>query len=379
MKQDCDIILLSYESPDLLKKCVESILNCTHVKSRLIIVDNASKSAEVVKYLQEVRGNENITIEKVFSEENKGFAAGMNKGMRLSEAPFVCLLNNDCIVTSGWLKEMILVASTRGDIGLVNPQSSTFGSRPGEGVTLEEHAELLKAKRGKFLELGHAIGFACLIKRAVIEHIGYLDEAYEGVCYEDTDFSKRAAKSGFISVMAEASYVFHEEQASRKSLKGRSEVYAKNKEIFEKRWGRLLRVFIIDQLPERDKELFEYYENLKGFARQGSIIEVWQKRTRLKGKFDYSKVMRHADIAVHTLSKRFISLKILWRVLTKKKKYDLIIMEKGPLLNLLRLLKPLHKAEVFSLEEGMHLKSKRGEEYSLRASDSLTRYLRKET
>ena len=124
-----DIILLSYESPDLLKKCVQSVLDHTRIRTRLIIVDNASQDTEVARFINAVSGNETVAVEKIFSENNKGFAGGMNLGLRVSDAPFVCLLNNDCVVTDGWLEEMIAVARSRDDIGLVNPQSNTFGSK----------------------------------------------------------------------------------------------------------------------------------------------------------------------------------------------------------------------------------------------------------
>ncbi|MCK4851801.1 MAG: glycosyltransferase family 2 protein, partial [Candidatus Omnitrophica bacterium] len=278
MKSECDIILLSYERPDLLRACVDSILERTGVRSTLIIVDNGSKDPGVIQYLNGIRGNHTVDIEKVLCEENAGFAAGMNKGMRLSDAPFMCLLNNDCVVTEGWLEEMMSVARSMGNIGLVNPQSSTFGSFPDTGVSANEHAGLLSDKKGGYVELGHAIGFACLIKREVVDKTGYLDEVYEGVCYEDTDFSVRAQKEGYMPVMAEGAYVFHAGQASRKSLKGREQVYSRNRSIFESKWGRLLRVLYWDRSRDirgdRDAITADY-EALKGLARQRAIVEVW--------------------------------------------------------------------------------------------------------
>ena len=200
MNSKCDIVLLSYENPDLLKRCVESILEFTRIRSRLIIVDNASKDPAVAEYITGIHGNETVHIEKVFSEENEGFSKGTNKGMRISDAEYVCLLNNDCEVTEGWLSEMISVAEKNEHVGLVNPQSNTFGSTPPDGSTINEHAQdLNRDKKGRFVELGHAIGFACLIKRDVIERIGYLDESYKGVCYEDTDYSNQAQGERLLS------------------------------------------------------------------------------------------------------------------------------------------------------------------------------------
>ncbi|MDP8298686.1 MAG: glycosyltransferase [Candidatus Tantalella remota] len=380
MKHECDIVLLSYESPKLLKRCVKSVLEGTCVPSRLIIVDNASTEPEVKKYIMDVKGNETVSIEKVFSPENAGFAAGMNKGLRLSDAPFVCILNNDCVVADGWIEEMLNVALSRDDIGLVNPQSNTFGSRPDKGISINDHASLIRDRKGKFVELGHAIGFACLIKKEVIDRIGYLDEAYEGVCYEDTDFAAKAYEKGFISVMAEGSYVFHEEQASRKNLKGKEEIYLRNRTIFEDRWGRLLRVFFIDRTPVSEGNMPEQYEVLKALARERALIHMWVRQDlpakRAFAEFDRRKITRHADIGMTFLSGKNISLKILWKVLTKKKKYDAVIMEKGVLFKVLRMLKPLHGTEIFSREEGMCAVSASGETFELENPASFAAALR---
>ena len=349
---ECDIILLSYESPNLLKKCVWSVLDHTRVRSRLIIVDNASRDPEVKSFLNNIHGNSTVTIEKVFSEENAGFAGGMNKGMRLSDAPHLCLLNNDCIVTDGWLEEMISIARSREDVGLVNPQSNTFGSRPSEKGSIDEHAFSLERKKGTYLELGHAIGFACLIKKEVVERIGYLDEEYQGVCYEDTDFSIRAQKAGFISVLAEGAYVFHLEQASRGTLEGKEEVYRRNREIFERKWGKLLRVFCMDSRLKSTGLIVEEYENLKGLARERAIVDML---VRPGGPFTKDEIsrrtIRHTDIGVNIVPAGFAGFSALWRVLTKKKKYDAVIVNNALLMRFFNLLKPFHGAEIFSLEK----------------------------
>ncbi|MFQ5952592.1 MAG: glycosyltransferase family 2 protein [Candidatus Omnitrophota bacterium] len=331
--RECDIILLSYESPELLKKCVQSVLDHTRVKSRLIIVDNASRDPEVADYLKSLRGNETIEIEKMFSEENLGFAGGMNKGIRLSEAPFICLLNNDCVVTDGWLEEMMAVARSRNDIGLVNPQSNTFGSRsPG--------------RKGIYTELGHAIGFACLIKREVIDRIGYLDESYQGVCYEDTDFSVRAQQAGYISVIAEGAYVFHLEQASRRNLEEKEAIYRRNREIFEKKWGKLLRVlYVANGEKSSEEDFFDTYDRLRSLARERAVISFW---THLKKK-DIPGV-RHADIGVKNFSRIPNPFLVLLHVIAKKKKYDAVIFEKERLKTLFALSRFLHNAELMSAE-----------------------------
>ncbi len=381
MNITCDIILLSYESPGLLKKCVQSVLDHTQIPSRLIIVDNASRDEEVRTYLNGLSGTDNVIVEKIFGAENVGFARGMNKGMSISDAPYVCLLNNDCIVTPFWLDEMISVAESRADIGIVNPQSNTFGSYPDKSATLNEHASLLGDRKGKYVELGHAIGFACLIKREVIDKVGSLDAIYEGVCYEDTDFSMKAMKAGYIPVMAEASYVYHKEQASRKNLKGKDEIYRRNRAIFEKRWGRLLRLFFLEPGMSGKERLMPDYRALRNITRQRAIIDVWVREGNVscdeEVPFYNEDVVRHADISVKTISAPFAEVMALWKILTKKKRYDAVIVEDGFLPRMLSLFAFTRRSKIFILGPGMKVRSSKGEIFDLREAASLAKYLRR--
>ncbi len=105
----CDLILLTWNRPDLLKPCIERILRSTRLPCRLLIVDNASTDPEARAYLPTIRGTEWVDTEVIIRPSNDGFSIGMNEGMARSTAPWVCLLNNDILVTEGWLEEMLRV------------------------------------------------------------------------------------------------------------------------------------------------------------------------------------------------------------------------------------------------------------------------------
>ncbi|HNX90331.1 MAG TPA: glycosyltransferase [Candidatus Omnitrophota bacterium] len=380
----CDIVLLSYENPDLLEKCVVSVLHNTDVPSRLIIVDNASRNERVKKYISDLAGNDVVSIEKVFCDRNYGFAGGINRGMRLSTSSFVCILNNDCIVTKSWLSEMISVAVSQKNIGLVNPQSSTFGSIPSPEKGIEKHAAELSCRKGKYTELGHAIGFACLIKREVIDKIGYLDEIFEGVCYEDTDYSMRVLKAGYISVIAEGAYVFHLEQASRKNLKNRDEIYARNLSLFTERWGKILRVLYLDQGLDITQTEFlrEDYEMMRALSRQRAFVDMWVKDSKKLvtpgGAYEYLGVIRHADVNLNVFSDAFYGIRFLWKVLTKKKKYDAVILKQGFLSGIVSFFAFTGRYKVFILNYDDRLIGPDGKIFDLVDAVGLAGYLRGE-
>lgn len=382
MKYECDIILLSYENPELLKKCVKSVFEHTRVNARLIVVDNASRDPEVARYLHSLESSGSVTVEKLFNSHNLGFAAGMNKGMRISDAPYVCILNNDCEVTDGWLLEMMLVASSSPEIGIVNPQSNTFGSVPREGATIHEHASFLQKNSERYVEIGHAIGFACLIKREVIDRIGYLDENYAGVCYEDTDFSLRARDAGFTAVVAEGAYVFHLEQASRKNLPGKKQIYAANRKRFEDRWGKILRVLILDPENPKPVDIMNYYAVLRKLARERAFIKVWtvsgRPASRVEDAVKEGILVKHADIGVRVFKRRIKFLFVVLRVLTKKKKYDAIFTGDRRITRILSFLKPFHGGEALFMDESLKVTVKRGVNLSLGDDAAgIASYLRK--
>ncbi len=58
------------------------------------------------------------------------------------------------------------------------------------------------AEKGKFIELGACIGFCMVVKKSLIDEIGAFDEIFGMGNFEDTDFSMRAKKNGYICARA---------------------------------------------------------------------------------------------------------------------------------------------------------------------------------
>ena len=110
MEIKCDLILLSWNNLAILERCVESLVRCTDVPSRLTIVDNGSTEEGLREYLAALKDAKSVQVKVIFNRLNEGFAKGMNKGMEESGSAYVCILNNDIVVTEGWLAEMIKVA-----------------------------------------------------------------------------------------------------------------------------------------------------------------------------------------------------------------------------------------------------------------------------
>ena len=243
------IILITYNQLRFTIMCIESIFKYTNKPFELIIVDNGSSDGTVDYLKYEVpRKNTDVRVKIVINEKNIGFAGGNNQGIAAANGEYILLLNNDVVVTPGWLERLIYCIEGRPEIGIVGPKSNCVsGPQLVEAIDydldslygLTRFSELFAKKNvQKSKRLLRVVGFCMLIKRSVIDKIGGLDDRYGIGNFEDDDFSIRAALAGFESWMAEDCFVHHygsrtfigEKIDYRKSLQ-------QNWKIFKEKWG----------------------------------------------------------------------------------------------------------------------------------------------
>ena len=332
----CDIIIPVWNQLALTKDCIDSIRKNTDGDYRLVIIDNASDDA-TRQYLEGLRAAANLPLLLIRNNENLGFIKAVNQGMNASDSPFVCLLNNDTIVTKGWLKEMVDIANSVGDIGIVNPSSNNLGQKPASGEPIELYADRIRKESGRFVELGSAIGFCMLIKRYVIKKVGFFDEVYGMGNFEDTDFSRKAVKAGYRCVRACGAYVYHRENTSFNKMKTFDEDFARNKEIYEFRWGKPRRIAYV--LDDYDANVLKKLEaDSVKLARDGNWIWFFLK--------EHLKVPAHSNIMPVELDAKNFYLNTAFRILKKKKKFSEIFVGEERFGRFLEAMKFIHKAKV---------------------------------
>jgi len=240
------IIILTFNALQYTKKCVRSIQQHTVYPYEIIFVDNASTDG-TAKYLRKiVRKHDNFSL--IENKENKGFAAGNNQGMAVARGDYILLMNNDVVVTPGWLDRMISCAEKSPDIGMVGPVSNyvsgpqlvddvkyNTSSLAGLNEFAAKRAEKYSGRSRRILRV---VGFCMLTKRAVVDKIGGLDSRYGLGNFEDDDFSLRAALAGFGSCIAEDCFIHHFGNRTFIGAKiDYRESLLKNWEIFKEKWG----------------------------------------------------------------------------------------------------------------------------------------------
>ena len=199
-----DIVMLVHSQATWADLAIRAVEHHTGVPYRLILVDQASTKPEIAAVLAAAKERGHTVIRM---PENRSFSNGSNAGIRIGDAKFICILNDDAIVTEGWANSLIQDASEKG-VGLVGARTNYAGGVQADPSWKGEPPYLV---------------FVCVaMRREVWDVVGPLDEEnFTGFSSEDLDYSWRVQKAGYKLKVSDA-YVLH---AGSRSL---VENFAKN-------------------------------------------------------------------------------------------------------------------------------------------------------
>ena len=266
----CDIIIPIWNQLLYTKDCLEHILRNTKYPYRLILIDNAS-DPETKEYLRKFTVDHPDTTKLILNEENLGYIKAINQGLKISDAQYVCMMNNDTIPAIGWLERMVEFAEANPDVGLINPQCGGHND-----TSVDAYAKILEQYKGQYMEMNQCQGFCMLVSREVINKIGNLDETFGIGGFDDTDYSMRSHKAGYRSVAIRDSYVYHHIHASFDKAGNREEIVRRNQKLYYDKWGKHLRVGVLSSLDSLDNAVVSRLaEFVYGLAREWSWVHVW--------------------------------------------------------------------------------------------------------
>ena len=208
------IIILALNQLEHTKKCVESLVAFTRNPFELILVDNGSTdgTAEYFAKLRSLHSN----IKVVTNRSNRGFAGGNNQGLAIAQGELLVLLNNDTIVTPGWLEGLTAPLLADKSIGLTGPVSNRVSGPqqiPSDYTDDEAMLQFARAwsaqNADQTLPANRLVGFCLAFRRDVLDAIGGLDEKFGSGNFEDDDFCLRAKFAGFNSRIARSVFIHH--------------------------------------------------------------------------------------------------------------------------------------------------------------------------
>jgi len=210
------------------KGCLESLRAAEGIPLEVVVVDNGSSDG-TGEYLASRSG-----LSVIRNGENRGCAAAWNQGVAASRAEWIVILNNDVIVSRGWVEGMLEFAEEHG-IDIVSP-----AIREGEtNYDIEEYGGRFVRRMGGASRMGVADGICFMVRRRVFERIGMFDEAFRIGQFEDVDFFRRAVRSGFRLGTTGRSFIHHFGSVTQDSLRReRTEnpYEAQNRAYYRKKW-----------------------------------------------------------------------------------------------------------------------------------------------
>jgi len=232
------IIIPTYNGLHLLQACVESIRVHTEAPYEIIVVDNGSTDP-TTDYCR----SEKITF--ISMPANAGFPVACNAGLKLASGDELLLLNNDVIVSRGWLTNLKRALYSAPDIGIVGPVTNYASGRQQVetsygSIEAFHHAAEKASLEGaaKWTETMRLVGLCFLFKREVLDRVGLLDERFSPGHYEDDDYCYRARMHGYRLLIAGDTLVHHEGSASFRREPGDrwQELVERNRKLFIDKW-----------------------------------------------------------------------------------------------------------------------------------------------
>jgi len=261
------IIILTWNSVGLTLEVLKDInkLDTKGLLVETIVVDNGSTDETQEK----LRGYklQNMSFKLIRNKENLGFAEGNNIGMRDAlkrGADYVLLMNNDVIVPRNLVVQLIKVAERDSKIGLLAPKMyfakgyefhKEKYSKKDLGKVIwyaggmidwdniySSHKGVDEVDKGQYdkQEETDIVNGACaLIRKEVIEDIGYLDKKLF-LYWEDADYSQRARRKGWKIVYTPETHLWHKvAQASGIGSDLNDYFLTRNRMIFGMRYAHL--------------------------------------------------------------------------------------------------------------------------------------------
>jgi N-acetylglucosaminyl-diphospho-decaprenol L-rhamnosyltransferase len=220
---DLSVIIVSYNTADLIGPCLASVITQTGVDKEIFIVDNSSTdgSAEFI-----TTNFPNIQI--VANKENRGFAAANNQGLTFCRGRYVLFLNPDTIVKENCLAKALSYMEMHPHAGLaglhiINPDGTGQESVSYRYLSQRHTSGEVSDLPG---EIAAVLGAAMIAPRLAIESVGGFDEDYF-LYGEDEDLCLRIRRLGLSIGFIEGARVVH--------LHGQSERNSTSAEVWRKK------------------------------------------------------------------------------------------------------------------------------------------------
>ena len=255
MTYDVSIIIVNWNTRDMLRDCLRSIGEQTNRDHEVIVVDNASGDGSS-RMVEETFPKARL----IKNDRNLGFAAANNQGIAIATGRNILLLNPDTLVLDGASDTMVAWLDDRPDVGCVGCQvmesetaiqRTCFSDQNPLCILLTESGlhrlmpgwhflsrpEYAWWDRRTEMDVDVVSGMFMLVPRRVIDRIGVLDEAFF-VYSEEADWCRRIRQAGYRCVFAPVARILHRDGGGKSTSQIKANMYVqmqKSKLIYNRK------------------------------------------------------------------------------------------------------------------------------------------------
>ena len=260
---DIGIVIVSYNTKDLLRRCLESLYASSDITFSICVVDNGSTDGSVDMVAQEF-----THVQLIANADNVGYPAANNQGLKsvgfvedgYEQAPdYALLLNPDTEVEPDVLRKVIAFANNDTDIGVVGPKlirldgsldlacrrsfptpEVSFYRLVGLSRLFPKHHRFGKYNltfldEDEIAEVDSVVGAFMLVRKQAIEKVGLLDDSFF-MYGEDLDWAYRIKIAGYKVVYYPEVTVLHVKRASSRQFPRAKVEFWRAMEIFYRKY-----------------------------------------------------------------------------------------------------------------------------------------------
>lgn len=164
---------------DLLKPCVESVINYSNIENIEIIISANGCTDETLNYTNELLKKFPNNIKIVWNIDPIGFTKATNEGIKVATGEFIIFLNNDTEVLPSsknyWLDSLEQPFKENNKTGITGPLSLYDNN----------------------VNSNFIVFWCAMIRRSIFNEVGILDEIFNPGFGEDIDFAMRLKQAGY--------------------------------------------------------------------------------------------------------------------------------------------------------------------------------------
>ena len=251
-KIDVSVVVVNWNSKDLLKNCLDSVYQTiNNLIFEIIVVDNASTDGSL-----EMLERDFPQVIRISNQKNKGFGAANNQALAIMKGKYTLLLNTDALLTPHAVNKLWTFCEAESSAAIVCGQllnadgskQNSMASFPSL-LTLAANTSLLeylfpkqfpskRYKHDKPIAVDSAIGACIMIRKKALDEVSFFDERYF-FFFEETDLAYTMHLAGWKTYHISDACIYHlQGQSIGNNARSRIEFY-RSRYQFLRKWHSL--------------------------------------------------------------------------------------------------------------------------------------------